>query len=356
MNYLDIKIGDKRYVQRSKFSKITIYKDDKKQYITDNINLLSTVEKQIINDAINILEDPGAYFKYKTYADDENAIYITDYIGKFTKNVVIPPYINGKVVCGIERIFQNNKEVERIIMPDTIEHIYTETFKKMSNLALVQLPSKITKLPYSIFTDCEKLKYINLENIKAIDEYAFENCKSLEYVCLKSVEQIEQFGFASCQNLKSISLPNVKKIDRYAFERCINLESATLNDELVRIEQGLFSECEKLKDINLPSKTERIEILAFYRCKNLTSIIFPNTLTIIGSSAFDESGLNGEIKLPVNLEGIGQHAFYNTNIKKVKISKETQYLENTFSLDALINIEHYEENEIKENQTKEPER
>lgn len=356
MDFLNFKIKDKEYTQRTKFSKITISKNNKKQYITDNIDLLSTLERQIIEDAINILENPEQFFKYTTYQDDENAIYITDYIGKYTKNVVIPPYIDGKIVYGIDKIFQNNKEVERVILPDTVEQVFPETFKAMPNLVLVQLPSKITVIPYCMFKGCENLKYINLENINQINEYAFSACKSLEYVNLNSLNKIEQFGFAECKNLKSISLPNINSIDRYAFEKCYHLESATLNDELERIEQGVFTECKKLKDINLPNRLKSIAIMSFYKCKNITSINFPSELTTIAPSAFDESGLSGEIILPKNLKRIGQKAFFDTNIKKVKISKNTQYAEDSFTLDALLNLEYHEKDKIKETKEIEKER
>lgn len=355
MDYLNFKLGNKQYIQRNEFSKIIVYKDGKKEYIADDIKELSTLQQQIIKDAINIAQNPDTYFIYKTYADDENSIYITDYIGNFTENIVIPSHINGKKVCGIDKIFSNHNEIKRIIMPDTIEQIYSGTFEGASYLSFVQLSPKITKIPPFLFSHCKELKYVNLENITQIGKFAFNSCESLENVNLQNVCEIKEFAFNFCDNLKSVNLPKIINIEEGAFKYCINLTSAVLNNELTVIPKYLFGNCENLNKINLPNKLVRIEDGAFKNCLSIKTINFPETLRQIGELAFSVSGLECEIYFPKKLMSIGSCAFERTNIV-VHISEKTRCLHDTFSLDVLLTAEFYEEEKTSNKNEIQPER
>ncbi len=94
----------------------------------------------------------------RDYSDDTTVTAACVYSGK-DKVVVVPSEIDGKKVVEIGQLtFANNKDVEGIVIPDTVEHIST-----------------------GAFGNCENLKYVVLsKNLKAIEEGAFVNTRIKE--------------------------------------------------------------------------------------------------------------------------------------------------------------------------------
>lgn len=113
--------------------------------------------------------------------------------------VVIPEEIqyDGEMykVVGLGRqLFEGNKDIISITMPDTVKVIQAYCFNECTNLRQVKMP----------------------QNLKSIDMAAFQCCSSLEQINLPdSLEYIGGFGFNHCSNVQNSEInigPNLKCI------------------------------------------------------------------------------------------------------------------------------------------------
>lgn len=97
------------------------------------------------------------------------------------------------------------------------------------------------------------------------------------------------------------------------------------------IGDSAFYGCSYLTSITIPNSVISIGGWAFYKCSNLTSITIPDSVTSIGDNAFDNCISLTSVKIPNSVTSIGNSAFHKyDNLKKVYLSKNTKYKENTF--------------------------
>ena len=88
----------------------------------------------------------------------------------------------------------------------------------------IYIPSNITSIGNSAFSDCYSLQSINIpDSVTSIDEYAFQDCRSLQSITIPSgVTNIGNNAFYECYLLQSITIPDsVTSIDEYAFQNCL---------------------------------------------------------------------------------------------------------------------------------------
>lgn len=180
-------------------------------------------------------------------------------------NVVISEYVTdasgafrSRVAALNSNTFRNNKQIESIVLPDSISIIDTSSFSGCTNLVNVKLPS-------------------NLEIIKA---QSFENCSALENINIpESLTQIGNNAFQGCQKLKSVKVPsNVKLLGRNALSNCYDLVYVSLEDGIEELSSSAFSGDISLKSIVLPNSIKTIGSLAFYNCKKLASVTYEGTI------------------------------------------------------------------------------
>ena len=130
-------------------------------------------------------DSPGADdFLYTLQEDD--TIRLDDYKGAEQREIIIPEVIDGLPVTEIgEACFQNERTLEKVTMPDTVDQI-----------------------GISAFAGCSELKEAVFSgNLKKIDIKAFENSGLTNVVLPVSVEIIEAAAFSGCENLETIFLP-----------------------------------------------------------------------------------------------------------------------------------------------------
>lgn len=329
MDYINIKIGNERYIQRTEYSKIVIINDNGSKYSINNLNELPPFQQLIINTLLDVEKSPRKYFNYEEYNGE---IFIMEYYGNL-KHLVIPREIDGKKVTELGSIFCENETLETIIFPDTIKNISRNICYDMRNLKFVQLSTNIKNIPPLAFFNCNHLKYINLENLEKIENYGFNNCDELETINLEKIKSIEVNAFAECKKLKTINIPNIEKLAESAFSYCENIEEVALGNKLSVINRYSFCGCKNLSKIDFPNNLLEINNSAFYNCPNLKQINFPNTLIKIGDYAFADTNVP-EIIFPETLTHIGKCAFAKQDIKNIKISKDTKYEEDTFFISS----------------------
>ncbi|MGN0605273.1 MAG: leucine-rich repeat protein [Oscillospiraceae bacterium] len=281
-------------------------------------------DAEILSDNLEyIAEDAFANTAwYENYPDD--LIYIGDMLYKYkggSGNRVI------EIKDGTKRInwsaFKNSKDIDKIIVPDSIENIDSMAFYR-SKVKEIVLPESIKSIESYAFAFCNMLEKINLpEGLLKIEDEAFRGCTMLEEINLpESITEIGDNAFYNCENLKEINLPEgVTTIGSGAFDYCKNLREIYMPDSVTR--GGSFDECEKLEKIRI---SENLEYLPTFRgCSLLKSIDIPDNVSII--VGLSGSGLE-EIIIPDSVTEIVEQAFMDcTNLKKAVLPKDIKTIE-----------------------------
>ena len=223
--------------------------------------------------------------------------------------------------------FYNSKNVEHLILPNTLITIGEEMFYQ-SDLRSVVIPTNVTTVGYS----------------------AFKRCSSLTTVTFEKESQLKTFGgdyyygaFSDCTALTSIEIPaSVETIGNTAFSDCSSLATVTFEkgSRLKTIGNNAYYRCTSLTSIEIPASVETIEATAFKRCSKLTTVTFEkgSQLKIIGGGfdtnvgyryiygAFSElkNLMTVDMSACTQVEIIEECAFYNDpELRLFKVSTET---------------------------------
>jgi len=135
-------------------------------------------------------------------------------------SATIPNTIEGLPVKSIKSTaFRGSKNLERIIIPNSVKEIGTEAFSGCTALTYVELPESITTIKQSTFYNCTKLKNITIPNsVTEIEGVAFFGCKSLETINIpSSVTRINNSTFNGCSNLSVVLPETITSVGEYAF-------------------------------------------------------------------------------------------------------------------------------------------
>ena len=121
---------------------------------------------------------PPSAFQYTT---KDGKITITAYVGK-EKVVTIPDEIGGCPVTHIaDAAFENNKTIEKVILPTQLQSIGWFAFRGCIALCEVQAPASLSKIEYGAFDNCnDKLTFAC-----ASGSYAEEYAQSYGYATKK---------------------------------------------------------------------------------------------------------------------------------------------------------------------------
>lgn len=164
-----------------------------------------------------------------------------------------------------------------VVIPDSVKSIAAGAFEGC-RVESVKLPDGITKIPDSLFGDCNDLKSVTIPD---------------------SVTEIGSWTFGGCP-LTSITIPNnVTKIGDGAFGSSI-IESITIPDNVTEIGSQTFYYC-GVNTITLSKNLKKIGSQAFYGC-NLKELTLPDSLESIAEDAFESFNADitykGEIYFP----------------------------------------------------------
>ena len=230
---------------------------------------------------------------------EEESGKITKYLGN-QKIVYIPSKINDVNVTTIGSYAFESKDIELVILPNSIKEIQ-----------------------YAAFAN-NNLYYINLPlSLEVIDAYAFYN-NELEQIKFNSLlKEIGAFSFAS-NNLKEIITDaSNTKLGYGCFNQNFVEESkayfykaSPLNDKY-----ELVTYAGNEKNIVIEEGVEKIGNSAFSRntlgtnYNNIDKVELPDSLKIIGDSAFENNNIS-TIKIPSSVVFVGKSAFENNNIRK----------------------------------------
>ena len=180
---------------------------------------------------------PDGYVFY----NDDGEYRLIDYDAEKTE-LVLPEKFKGHDYS-LDILFENNKNLEKIIIPDSIASLPADIFNGCINLKEVVLPGSLTAIPDRAFYGCYALTEITPgEAISEIGKEAF---------AFSGVEELE-FGDA------------LKNIGDQAFSYCGSLRYVDLGDGVESIGAGAFKQCKMLNKIIIPVSVKTIGIEAFY--------------------------------------------------------------------------------------------
>ena len=104
----------------------------------------------------------------------------------------------------------------------------------ISNLTRIVLPQTLKRIETNTFIYTDKLKSIELPTgLERIGDYAFYYCSNLALLTIDEASQLSsigQYAFSRCSSLTSITIPDgVTKIGNYAFSGCSKLTEINYN-------------------------------------------------------------------------------------------------------------------------------
>lgn len=257
-------------------------------------------------------------------------------IDKYSGEITIPETVDYRgyryTVTGINAYsFQNNKNITKLFMPNSIIDMGNNVFQGCTSLDSVRFSDRLEQLPDHTFYGCIKIQNFSLpKNITSIGSYAFYGTGIEELFIPSSITEIGSNAFEGCKSLTSVVLGNsVNSIGSSAFRSCSALNSVTVGASLfsltdvftycTNVKELIYAEgCKKTIDtgltsissVSFPNTMEEIHDKAFYRYHNLTGVNFTPSIKSIGESAFQECEGLTTLSLPENLQNIGVKAFY----------------------------------------------
>ena len=163
------------------------------------------------------------------------------------------------------------------------------------------VPKGVTSIKDFAFNDCRELEEVILpDSIKEIGEGAFYMCLSLRSIIIpKHVQEIKESTFHSCTSLRKITIPsNVFTIGAAAFYHCTNLTTVIIKRGVDSIQHDAFSGCSSLQHITFPDGITAIGSRALCNCEALTGITLTRDIRTIGQEFVDLCPRLKEITVP----------------------------------------------------------
>ncbi len=255
--------------------------------------------------------------------------------------VDIPSEVNGITVTEIgQDVFKDNKNVGRLIIPDSVTKLGYRMCSGCTALSEVSLPSGLTVIPDEAFDGCSSLRTVNFpDTLKEIRSDAFCGTDLTEFIAPDSLTDVWAYAFKDCGALSAVELKNVRSVGDGAFGNCTALRSIRLSDKMTELSDHIFDGCSSLADIDMPDNPIAVSFsvlngTAYYNEPSnwengvlyvdgyliavnkefapLTEYTVKDGTIVIADDAFSGVGYSSKLKkmtLPTGLYRIGQYAF-----------------------------------------------
>ena len=259
-----------------------------------------------------------------------------------------------------EKVFHENKKIEKIILPSTLTTIGQYAFYDCTSLQTVTFEkgSRLKTIEESAFEDCTELTSIEIPaSVETIEDSAFKGCSKLATVTFEKGSQLKAIwggyyaystrysaysyyygAFSDCTALTSIDIPaSVETIKSTAFQGCSSLATVTfekgsklktIGGSYASYYYGAFSNCTALTSIEIPASVETIKAAAFMRCSKLATVTFEkgSKLKTIDGYAFSCCWALTTVDMSActQVTEIGYRAFYeDSKLQLFKIGTRT---------------------------------
>lgn len=220
-----------------------------------------------------VTEDLTLYAKW-TQSGSEKIVFSVDANGVLTGvsglsgsdiTVEIPSEVNGITVTEIGKdVFKDNKNVGRLIIPDSVTKLGYRMCSGCTALSEVRLPAGLTVIPDEAFDGCSSLRTVNFpDTLKEIRSDAFCGTDLTEFIAPDSLTNVWAYAFKDCGALSAVELKNVRSVGDGAFESCTALRSIRLSDKMTELSDHIFDGCSSLADIDMPDNPIAVSFSVF---------------------------------------------------------------------------------------------
>ena len=236
-----------------------------------------------------------------TYSELKNGtLAIVEYRGDDTSiDLTAFPYGNVSVIGGYAFAYKN---IETLVLPDSLEQIQRYAFAGNTKLQDLIIP----------------------KNVTYIAQYAFENTgiRTLTFAGNR-LKVLEQYAFAHTRSLRAVTIPgSLEKLGSYAFQQS-GIEELTFGAgfSLTEIPEGAFAET-RLHEVVIPDCVNVLSHNAFSHNQNLERVDLGSGELILMSYVFYNTGLR-EVHLGANVRTIGEYSFVGLpNLEAFEVDAE----------------------------------
>lgn len=287
-------------------------------YVDENNASFTVIDNFLVRtDTMEATAIPGILLTQEVVTIPEG---ITTFPAVFQNDTALKTvYLPSTITSLPSSAFSNCSSLENVIFADNcaLTSLPTYTFRNCSALTKISLPDNLETLGNYVFYGCTALTEVEFPNsILSIGNYVFSGCTALtEIEFPDSLLSIGNYVFQNCSSLKKVYFPeNLTSIGSYAFNKCSSLTDVKLPESLISIGNYAFSACTSLEVINLPDNLTSISDYAFSQCTSLKEIDFPENVVSIGKYAFQQCYSLQNISIPEGLASIGNYAFYQCSL------------------------------------------
>lgn len=206
--------------------------------------------------------------------------------------------------------------IKSITIPSTVTTIGMSAFSDCANLTAIDLPTSVTEIESDAFKNCTSLTSVTLsDGLIELGNEAFKGCTALTAVALP--DSLTTLGYGvfrdcsaltavefpagiqplswsnssgmlrNCTSLRSVKLPETaSSLGDYFFAGCTALKQIILPDSVTEIGSNVFNGCTALTDVTLSTNLQAIPANTFYGCASLQTLVAPYAVTKIGKTAF----------------------------------------------------------------------
>ena len=227
---------------------------------------------------------------------------------------------NNEIICGCKTT----------VIQDDIVYVGSNALRGCAGLTLLTIPSGITNIGISAFTECNNLtsvpinfghgcvngnagEYFGVQvkeyniicSVSSIDT-SFSDLTQLEKITLYGAHNLINGAFAECTSLSSVTIDTCYLVPYGAFYGCTSLTDLSLRGIGI-IYSWSFQNCTSLTDVTIPHTVSNIYNRAFNACSKLTGVTI-DSQDVLNNAQFDaDNGLNGLFDYYVQEFVFGEH-------------------------------------------------
>lgn len=182
-------------------------------------------------------------------------------------------------------LFSCFKNLEKVILPDSMTVIRTNMFANCKKLSTINMPKSLQVIENKAFFNCQSLNgTITIgKNVKDIQGNPFANCFDLDAFkvskdnkvfsskdgVLFTKDRTRLVSYPAGKNATKYTVPSsVIEYSSYAFSGARILNTVNLSKNSCYISTGMFA-YSGIKDLKMPESIKYIFPLAFYKCEDI---------------------------------------------------------------------------------------